>query len=135
MTATHYLFFWFPAAQEQAVTPTGGWENWRNIYRRQQGKDEIRRERERLGIVPRQAKKIERVADRLADEITAYEPNAMVAQITAAQEFKALLDALAKKDAERRSVIAEFAANLILQRILEEREGEERAIVTLLMEM
>lgn len=130
------LLFWRSTpTPEPAVTPTGGWKNWRSIYKREQTKDEIRRERERLGIVPRQARKIERVADDLVDRIDAYEPNAIVAQITASQEFSALLDALAKRDAERREMIAQFAANLILTRILQDREQEEAAIVTLFMEM
>jgi len=123
-----------PEPTPTVETPTYGWLNWRNIGR-QQAKDEIRRERERLGIVPKQAKKIEKVADDLSDEITAYEPSAIEAQIRASAAFNALMADLARKDMERRAQIAEFAANLILLQILRDLEDEEAAIMTLVMEM
>jgi hypothetical protein len=117
-------------------TPTGGWNQHtlRNLGR-QQSKDDIRREREKLGIVPRQAKKIEKLGDRLADEITAQEPNAIVVEIMANREFQKLLQAFAQRDAERRAQIAEFAAQMILMAVIAQRDAEEEAIVTLIMEM
>ena len=114
------------------VTPTGGWDL--SFLNRQRSKDDIRRERERLGIVPKQAKKIERLADKLADDLPP-EPNQMLVQIMASKEFNKLLQAFAQRDAERRAKIANFVAQLMLIRILQEREEEEAAIVTLLMEM
>lgn len=117
-----------------SVTPTGGWENWRNIYRRERTKDDIRRERERLGIVPKQAKKIERLADRLADDLPP-EPSQMLVQIMASAEFNKLLQAFARRDAERRAQIAEFAAQEILRMVLAQRDAEEEAIVALILQM
>lgn len=115
-------------------TPTGGWENWRNIYKRERSKDEIRKERERLGIVPRQAKKIEKLADRLADDLPA-EPNEILVQIRASEEFNSLLKMFAKRDAERRAQIAEFAATEIMRMVLAQRDAEEEAIVALILQM
>jgi hypothetical protein len=130
------LLFWRNAsAPTPAVeTPTGGWENWRNIYKRERSRDEIRRERERLGIVPRQAKKIERLADRLADDLPA-EPNQMLVEIMASEEFAKLLQAFAKRDAERRAQIAEFAAAEIMRMVIAQRDAEEEAIVALILQM
>lgn len=129
------LLFWRTAGiSEPAVTPTGGWENWRNIYKRERSKDEIRRERERLGIVPKQAKKIERLADRLADDLSP-EPNQMLVQIMASEEFNRLLQAFAQRDAERRAQIAEFAAHEILRMVIAMRDAEEEAIVAIILQM
>ena len=115
-------------------TPTGGWENWRNIYKRERSKDEIRKDRERLGIVPRQARKIEKLADRLADDLPA-EPNDILVQIRASEEFNSLLKMFAQRDAERRAQIAEFAAMEIMRMVLAQRDAEEEAIIALILQM
>ena len=114
--------------------PTGGWKTLHH-FGRTPTKEETRRERERLGIVPKQAKKIEKLAEKLADRIEAEQPNEILIQIKADREFQILLATFAKRDAERRAMIAEFAAKLILAEIISARDEEEAAIITLLMEM
>lgn len=116
-------------------TPSGGWKNVRDFLNRQYTKDDIRRERERLGIVPRQAKRIERVADDIIDKIYADSPNEILVQIRATQEYDTLLTQLAKSSAERRERIAEFVAVQMALRIRWNQEQEEAAILRLLMEL
>ena len=129
------LLFWRTAGAptpEPTVTPTGGWDL--TFLNRQRSKDDIRREREKLGIVPKQAKKIERLADRLADDLPP-EPSQMLVQIMASEEFNKLLQAFAQRDAERRAQIAEFAAQEILRMVIAMRDAEEEAIVALILQM
>ena len=126
--------------QGGSITPTveqfnsGGWKNVREILNREITKDQIRRQREELGIVPRQAKKIDKVADKLIDKIDAVEPNEILVQITATQEYDTLLKSLAKESETRQAAIAEFVAAQMFRRILYLQEQEERAIIGLLME-
>lgn len=128
--------YWGPAkggaVPPTVETPSGGWDL--RFLSRQRSKDDIRKERERLGIVPRQAKKIERLADRLAEELPA-EPNEILVQIRASEEFNALLQMFAQRDADRRAQIAEFAALEIMRMVLAQRDAEEEAIIALILQM
>jgi hypothetical protein len=116
-------------------TPTGGWKNVRDFLSRQVSKDEVRKRREELGIVPKQAKRIEKIADKLASEVEVYEPNRLLVQIKASEDYQNILNVLAKRNEARRMEIAEFVAAQILHRIVLMQEAEDRAIITLLMEM
>ncbi len=116
-------------------TPSGGWKNVQNFLTRQVSKDDIRRKREELGIVPKQAKKIDRVADDLIGKIDTVEPNEILVQIRATQEYDRLLNDLARRNAERRERIAEFVAFQIFRRVIEAQEREEAALVRLMLEL
>lgn len=131
--------YWGSGAQTPAPivteTPTGGWKNVRDFLNRQVSKDEVRKRREELGIVPKQAKRIEKIADKLASEVEVYEPNRLLVQIKASEDYQNILNVLAKRNEARRMEIAEFVAAQILHRIVLMQEAEDRAIITLLMEM
>lgn len=120
-----------PAPEVQQ--PTGGWTKG-SFWTRQQTADEVRKERERLGIIPRQRKIITRTARKIEERADAFRGlQSIRAEIEASAEFAAMLQALAIEDAERRMAIAAFAAQEIERRILEAIEAEEDELIELLL--
>jgi hypothetical protein len=120
---------------DTAATPTGGWNRLPRRFSRPQSDDELRAERERLGIIPREQKKLDRAARAIAKRVTARDAVAVEMEITHAREF----DQLIADITARNNAVMEGLAMMLMQslqaRIMEELRDEDDAIAMLLMEM
>lgn len=130
-----YLFFFQSATTPAAAVQTysGGWFIPQYRY---QTDDEKREERERLGIIPREQKKLERAARAIAKRI---EPGVSLEQlqqeVMRAEEFNRLMADISQRNRDIIDGLALMMAQAIEARILEELRDEDDAIAMLLLEM
>lgn len=123
------------APEPEAQRPTGGW-NFPPEYGRRQTDEERREERERLGIIPKQQKGLDRAARAIAKRVDpGRSPEEIAAEVAKAKEFDKIM---ADLTARNRQVIEGYALMVmqaIQARILEELRDEDDAIAMLLLEM
>lgn len=114
-------------------SPSGGW----HIH--VPSAADIRRERERLGILPKQAKIIDKALGRfeqrlsggLADTLRQYRPRDVLAYIEESQDYRALLSRLAL-EAKQRQAVADYIAQAMLAFVMAQR-AEDDEVLTLMM--
>jgi hypothetical protein len=120
-------------AAPSGPTPTGGWLSPSGFYHHETA-EMRRRERERLGIIPKQQRAIDRAAVRIAAEAAPTPSGGLLAApaIVASPSFDRLLSVLQP---------SEGAVALLVQAILDRmawiaaEAEEEEAIVRMMMEM
>lgn len=117
-----------PEVQQQ---PTGGWLP--RDFGRAQTEEERRKERERLGIIPKEQRKIDRAARSIAKRVET--PQQAEAEILRAKEFDTLMSDISARNNEVMEGLAALLAQAILARILEDLRDEDDAIAMLLLEM
>lgn len=130
--ALYLFFFQGSAAPSTEPTPTGGWAF--QFYR--ETAEQRRRERERLGIEPREQKKIDRAAVKIARNLP-KEGLLTVPLVMAAPQFDALLMAL--RPSEGMAAALAEAILLRVQWITEQQrlaeDEEAMALVRVLLEL
>lgn len=102
-------------------------------------RDDTRRERERLGILPKQAKIIDkallrfekRIAGGLVDDIQHSPASDVLATIEESQEYRALISRLAL-DSNRRAVEA-YVAQAMLAFVMARRNEDDEVLVLMMM--
>ncbi len=130
-----YLFF-FQGSTAPTPEPeqfySGGWD----LRYRHQTEDELREERERLGIIPREQRKLERAAKSIAKRM---EPgvslDVLKQEVLRAEEFNRLMADISKRNQLVIDGLAYLMAQAIEARILEELRDEDDAIAVLLLGM
>ena len=121
------------------VQPSGGWTRGNYAFLDYHARrDALRREERDLALKSRQRKTIRKVTERLSGGLAEAMPAGtaqtdIVAAIVASDSYRAAVDALAIKDAERRKAIADYVMRAILLRIMELREEDDAIAVSLLM--
>jgi len=124
-----------PEPEAEEVSPVGGWERLQHVFRRPQTEEEKRKERERLGIIPREQRKIERAAKAIAKRIAERPSVDIEAEILRASEFNKLMADISARNKEIIGGLSLFLVQAIQARILEELRDEDDAIAMLLLEM
>lgn len=130
---------------EAAQFYSGGWERAKqrakslhNLYP-QQTDEERREERERLGIIPREQKKLDRAAKSIAKRIDpGQSAEQIAAEVMRAKEFDGLMSDISARNQEiidGLDGMALLMAHAIQYRILQELQDEDDAIAMLLLEM
>jgi hypothetical protein len=143
MILTHLVMFGFftgagspsePQPEpEAATTPTGGWERLPPSFGRRQSDEELREERERLGIIPREQKKLDRAARSIAKRVD--DPAKAEAEIMRAKEFDKLMSDITARNNQVMEGLAAMLVQSLMLRVLEEMRDEDDAIAMMLMEM
>ena len=134
--ALYLFFFQGSAAPSTEPTPTGGWAF--QFYR--ETAEQRRRERERLGIEPREQKKIDRAATKILKTLPEglnVSRETLIQAVMAAPQFDALLMAL--RPSEGMAAALAEAILLRVQWITEQQrlaeEDEAMALVRVLLEL
>jgi hypothetical protein len=110
---------------------------WRGGYSTPRRTDaDIREERERLGIIPREQRKLERAAKSIAKRIDpGQSPEEIAAEVARAKEFDKLMAEITARNAAVVDGLALLLMQSLHERILQELRDEDDAIAMLLMEM
>lgn len=115
--------------------PTGGWA-FPPQMGRVQTPEERRQERERLGIIPRQQKGLDRAARSIAKRVDpGISPEELQRRIAEAKEFDKIMADLTARNQQIIDGLALMIMQAIQARILEELRDEDDAIAMLLLEM
>ena len=133
--------YWGPAPGDGVEPPApevqqsgGVWDYYHSP--RRPTDDEIREERERLGILPREQRKLDRAAKAIARRIPQAASEAEIAaEIERAKEFDKIMADLTARNRQALESFALLIRQAIEWRILEELRDENDAIAMLLLEM